>query len=136
MGIPPSRRKSKGSAAERELIHKFWEAGWTAHRIAGSGSSQRPSPDLIVGCKGRVLAIEVKATNDESKYFPRLEIDELNQYADQTGVEAWVAMKFLRTPWMFLHTKDLDQTPASYVLTKKLCEEKGCGFERLIGNLV
>ncbi|MEK6963255.1 MAG: Holliday junction resolvase Hjc [Nanoarchaeota archaeon] len=131
MGIPPSRRKSKGSAAERELIHLFWDAGWTAHRIAGSGSSQRPSPDLIAGRSGRVLAIEVKATNDEKKYFPRLEIDELNEYATKTGVEAWVAVKFLRTPWWFLRTKELEQTPSSYVLTKKLCEEKGCPFERL-----
>ncbi len=132
MGISHSRRKSKGSAAERELIGKFWEAGWTAHRIAGSGSSQYPSPDLIAGCEGRVLAIEVKAMNDEKKYFPREEIDQLNAYAEKTGIEAWIAMKFFRTPWMFLRTQDLEVTPASYVLTLKLCEEKGCGFERLI----
>jgi len=132
MSIAHSRRKSKGSAAERELIARFWEVGWTAHRIAGSGSSQHPSPDLIAGSKGRVLAIEVKATNDEKKYFPRLEIDELNEYASKTGVEAWVAMKFFRTPWLFLKTSDLEQTPSSYVLTKELCEKKGCGFEQLI----
>ncbi len=51
MGISHARRKSKGSAAERELIHKFWANSWGAIRVAGSGSSQFPSPDILVGSK-------------------------------------------------------------------------------------
>lgn len=42
--------KSKGINAEREIIHLFWSMpGWTACRVAGSGSMKYPSPDVIAG---------------------------------------------------------------------------------------
>ena len=49
MGISHGRRKSKGSKAERDLIHMFWAKGFGAMRAAGSGSTQHPSPDVIAG---------------------------------------------------------------------------------------
>ena len=54
--------KRKGTNAERDLIKLFWSVGWAAVRVAGSGSMQFPSPDLLVGNKIRRLAIEVKTT--------------------------------------------------------------------------
>ena len=35
--------KSKGSNAERQLLHMFWDAGWACLRSAGSGSMNHPS---------------------------------------------------------------------------------------------
>ena len=41
-------RKSKGINAERELIRLFEDTNkWSACRVAGSGSSRYPSPDII-----------------------------------------------------------------------------------------
>ena len=61
--------KSRGSNAERDLIHKFWGEGWAALRAAGSGSSQFPAPDIIASNNVRKLAIEVKLTTELKKYF-------------------------------------------------------------------
>jgi Holliday junction resolvase - archaeal type len=49
MAVAHRGRKSKGSKAERDLIHLFWSKGFAAMRAAGSGSSQHPSPDILAG---------------------------------------------------------------------------------------
>ena len=66
--------KSKGINAERELVHMFWSKNWACLRIAGSGSSRYPSPDVLVSNKLRRLAIECKITKEQKKYFERKEI--------------------------------------------------------------
>ena len=48
--------KSKGTNAERELIHAFWGKGYAAIRSAGSGSMKYPSPDIIAAKKGKRFA--------------------------------------------------------------------------------
>ena len=61
-------RKSKGINAERELIHLFWKTNsWTAVRIAGSGSSKYPCPDILAANISRKIAIEAKSTKDKNK---------------------------------------------------------------------
>ena len=67
--------KSKGTNAERELIHKLWAQGYAAIRSAGSGSMKYPSPDILTAKEGRILAIECKVTKGKSKYFEIKEID-------------------------------------------------------------
>jgi len=124
--------KSRGSNAERDLIHKFWEAGWAAMRAAGSGSQQYPCPDVIAGNNVRKVVIECKLTTDEKKYFPRQEIDELRYFAQKFGAEPWVAIKFFRKDWMFFSLEDLDQTEASYVIGLEK-ERRALNFEQLIG---
>ena len=70
--------KGKGTRAERELFHMFWETGsFIGVRSAGSGSTPIPNPDLIVGNGEKTFAIECKALKSGSKYFPKKEIDEL-----------------------------------------------------------
>jgi Holliday junction resolvase len=61
--------KAKGSNAERELVHMFWDKGWAAIRVAGSGSSQYPSPDVLAGNNLRKLAVECKASGELNKYI-------------------------------------------------------------------
>ena len=131
MGVSHSGRKSKGSAAERDLIHKFWAVGWAALRAAGSGSTQFPSPDIIVGNSNRKLALEVKATKDKKKYFPKEEIVALNFFAEKFGAESWVAIKFDREKFYFIRTNDMDETPSSFVASLELCKSKGLLFESL-----
>jgi Holliday junction resolvase len=132
MGIAPGRRKSKGSAAERELIHRFWGAGWAAIRVAGSGSTQFPSPDILAGSETKKMAIEVKATKDLKKYFPKQEINDLNYFAQKFGAEPWIVIKFDRENYYFIKTSDLEETDASYTASIDLAKGKGLLFENII----
>ena len=59
--------KAKGTQGERELVKFFNEAGWGCIRIAGSGSSRYPSPDILAGNAVRRVAIECKVTKETKK---------------------------------------------------------------------
>lgn len=125
-------RKSRGIAAERELIHQFWDEGWAAFRAAGSGSMKYPCPDVIAGHAGRKLSLEVKKTKKNRKYFTAEEVKALNVFSDKFGSESWVGVRFYRTPWFFLPTHDLDETPKNFVVSKAAAERKGFTFQELI----
>ncbi|MBW2970936.1 Holliday junction resolvase [Candidatus Woesearchaeota archaeon] len=124
--------KSKGINAERELIHKFWERGWAAVRVAGSGSSRYPSPDILAGNNIRKVAIECKAIRGRSKYFPSEEINNLNYFAVGFGAEPWVAVRFDNVDWFFVGTSDLEKTEKSYRVTLDNAKRFGLLFDELI----
>lgn len=127
--------KSKGCNAERELIHLFWANDWAAVRIAGSGSSQYPSPDVLASNAKRKIAIEAKLTKDKNKYFPKEEIHALKLFSEKFGAEAWIGIKFIRDRWYFLKLDDLDITSQNFVISTQLAKEKGITFNKLIGVL-
>ena len=54
-------RYNKGASAERELIKMFFNAGFSVARVAGSGSSSLPCPDMIALSKKKKMAFECKA---------------------------------------------------------------------------
>jgi holliday junction resolvase Hjr len=126
--------KSRGTNAERDLVHKFWAVNWACFRAAGSGSSQFPTPDLITGNNIRKLAIEVKLTTYERQYFDKKEIADLQLFATLFGAEPWVAIKFLRHEWLFLTLEDLEETPKAFVASKEVAERRGLTFEELTGK--
>lgn len=126
--------KSRGSNAERDLIHKFWDANWAAMRSAGSGSSHYPSPDIIASNNIRKLAIEVKLTTEEKKYFDKKEIEDLKIFADKFGAESWVAIKFFRKEWVFLTLEDLEATKKHFVATKEVAKRRGLSFYDIISQ--
>ena len=110
----------------------FWKSSWAACRIAGSGSSSYPSPDVIAGKGRRRVAIECKAVNAQAKYFTDEEIKQLCEFASIFGAEPWVAVKFNNKPWAFFPADTLPRATASFVLTLKQAEEEGFTFERMI----
>jgi len=123
--------KSRGTNAERDLVHKFWAANWACFRAAGSGSSKHPTPDLIAGNNRRKLAIEVKLTTEDKKYFTREEIDDLKLFGDMFGAESWVAIKFFKEPWIFMHLEDLEETGKHYVASMQVAKRRGLSFEEI-----
>ena len=126
--------KSKGSNAERELIHAFWAAeGWSAVRIAGSGSIKYPAPDVLAGNGARRVAIECKASGDTCKYLTEKEIHELQKFSKLFGAESWVGIRFNDMKWRFLAIEDLKKTGKSYSASIELSKQKGLLFEELIG---
>jgi holliday junction resolvase Hjr len=128
-------QKQKGTNAERELVHKFWETGsWVAHRIAGSGSSKYPSPDIIASNILRKMAIECKATKSSSVYIPKDEVQALITFSKMFGAEPWVAVRFARKDWLFITTEDLHETESSYAVTEELARMKGLLFEEVVSR--
>ena len=127
--------KTKGINAERELIHLFWKNNWAACRIAGSGSSQYPSADILASNASRRLAIEAKLTKNQSKYFNHKEIFQFNEFTTKFGAEPWIAVKFKGSGWFFLRIKDLAQTNSGFVISSELAKSKGLSFDELINNI-
>ena len=125
-------KKSKGTAAERELIHMFWKEKWAAIRVAGSGSQRYPAPDLLAGNNIRKLAIEAKTTKAKQQYFSTKEITELKEFATKFGAEPWVAIKFSKIEWQFLTIEDLDTTEQNYVVTIPTAKRRGIKFYDLV----
>jgi len=124
--------KAKGSNAERELIHLFWQNGWAAFRAAGSGSVKYPVPDIIAGNGLRKIAIECKACKSRSKYFEKKEIQDIEEFGRKFGAEAMVSVKFNNLGTFFLKTNELQETEKSFMITAEVAMQKGKKFEELI----
>lgn len=117
--------KTKGTNAERELVHLFWRAGWCAVRVAGSGSNRYPSADILASNGLRTLAIECKATKSQSKYFTEEEISNFGVFAEKFGAEPFIAMRFNREPWLFLKLDNLEKSGKCYVVSYGPAKEIG-----------
>lgn len=124
--------KAKGSKGERELIKIFNEAGWSAIRAAGSGSSRYPSPDILAANARRRLAIECKVTKEQKKYFLNEEIEQLQVFSQKFGAESWVGVKFPDEPWYFLMLEDLKDTGKCWALSLELAKRRGITVEELM----
>lgn len=123
--------KSKGINAERDLVHRFWDIGWACVRVAGSGSSKYPSPDLLAGNNLRKFAIESKLCSSNIQYFSKKEIGDLRVFSNVFGAESWVAIKFKGLSWFFLSLEDLEETGKAFSASRALCERRGLSFEEL-----
>ncbi len=126
--------KTKGTGAERELVHLFWEKGWAAARVAGSGSIKYPVPDILAGKNKQVLAIECKTTKNECQYLTKEEVADLKEFAKITGAEPYIAVRFAREEWAFLHPNELDVTVSQFVVSKKLALEIGKKIDEVIST--
>ena len=126
--------KSKGSKAERELLHMFWSKKWGCLRSAGSGSMKYPGPDLIVGSrkKNRILAIECKSTKKKKQYLEEYDINQLKDFCEIFGAEPGFAVRFARKDWLFLSLDDIEKTENGYVIDSKIAERRGLLLEELI----
>ena len=124
--------KKKGTRVERELFHMLWENGWQPLRAAGSGSTTIPSPDILVGNKGKIFAIECKSIKKNAKYFDNEEIEQLKLFSLKFGATPIIGIKFDRIGWYFLPINELKKTKSGFSLSLKLAQEKGLSFNQLI----
>jgi len=126
-------KKAKGTAAENELIHDFWNNNWVCVRVAGSGSTQYPAPDLLASRGDKKIVMEVKVVNSVKKYFKKQEIEDLQLFATKFGAEAWVGIKFEKNQWFFIPTSELEETKAqNYVISLIEMKRKGFSFNEMI----
>lgn len=125
--------KTKGTGAERELVHLFWKHDWAASRVAGSGSIGYPVPDILASKDKRQLAVECKCTKGDSQYLTKEEVADLRTFAAITGAEPYIAVRFAREEWRFLHPDALDVTPTQFVVSKKMALEQGRVLKDVLG---
>ena len=125
-------RKAKGTNAERELIHIFHKFAWSAVRIAGSGSTRNPAPDVLA-CNGfRRIAIEAKLIAATRKYFSYQDVEQLQAFSKTFGCESWLAVKFPNKEWAFFNPEDLIETKTAFVATVDLADRCGLSIEELL----
>ncbi len=126
-------KKAKGTVAENELIHMFWENNWVCVRVAGSGSTKYPSPDLLASNGFKRIVMEVKVINSTKKYFSSKEIEDLNFFAEKFGAESWVGIKFQENQWFFLPTNELEKTKSeNFAIDIISMKRKGFKFEDIV----
>ncbi len=126
--------KSKGIAAERDLVHLLQKKGFAAIRVAGSGSTQTPSTDILAGNGTRLFSIECKTVHGESRYVGREAIADFVSFSRQFGAEPWIAVRFFRQPWRFLLIEDIPLTEKNVAITRILAEAKGLLLDELVAN--
>lgn len=120
---------SKGANAERELMRLFFAGGFSVVRIAGSGTSPLPAPDIIAIKKGRIVAVECKARKAKNLAISVGQIGELLDWARKAGGEPWVAWKIPRKGWFFLKPGQLKNTGKFFTINLKDAMAKGTLFE-------
>ncbi len=125
--------KSKGTNAERELIHAFWANKWSAIRVAGSGSSRYPSPDVLASNATRTVAIECKSSSALSRHLAAAQVEDLMKFAKMFGAEPWIGARFNDMKWAFFSPDDLKKTGTGFSVSVRMVKEKGLTFEQLIG---
>lgn len=126
-------QKNKGCNAERELIHLLWKHKFPCIRVAGSGSSRYPSPDIVAGNALRKIAFECKAIGDTYKHLSKHDIEQLVEFSKMFGAEAWLAVRFDKNDWLFLNPEDLNETDKGYSFNIDIARNKGLLLEELIG---
>jgi Holliday junction resolvase len=128
--------KKKGTRAERELFHMLWKDFGPCVRVAGSGSTPRPAPDLLAGAGGeRVLAIECKSVKGDRRYFDYGEVMQLKLFSRQFGAEPWLAIRFDNRGWFFIHADNVAKSQGqSFCVSHSHAIKEGLTFEELLGK--
>lgn len=125
-------RKGKGCNAERELVHLLWKNNFPCVRVAGSGSSRYPSPDLVAGNALRKLVFECKAVKDEYRCISKDNVEQLREFSRVFGAEGWIAVRFNKNEWLFLNPDDLNETEKGFSFTLETAKNKGLLLEELL----
>jgi len=120
--------KEKGAAAERELYHLFCGAGFKCVRVAGSGTMEETSCDLIVGKFNHKYSIEVKSCKSKKRYLESGQIEEFIIFSEIFGLTPYIAVRFNREGWYFLHPKQLEKTPSGLAISLDDAKKKGKRF--------
>ena len=125
----------KGSAEERELVHKLWDRGFAAMRAPASGGATKKSlPDVVAGNGKIYLAIEVKTTTKDKINIDSVQIDELCEFSQMFGAKPYIGVRFKYTKWLFLEPKNTPRTKkGNYRVEKDYALEKGLEIDEIAG---
>lgn len=112
--------KSKGSRFERELIAELWRNGFAAVRVAGSGISVFPCPDIVAGDGKKFFAFEVKMRSSLPLYISSEEVEKLQKFSEKFGSICLIALKLPRKKWRFFAIEDMRITPKGFSIDEEV----------------
>lgn len=126
--------KAKGTRAERELLHMFFDHDWHCLRVAGSGSIPLPATDLLAAKAGRIFAIECKTGDKKNnRYLDDQQISELKSFARKFKAEPLLAVRFDAVGWYFLSLHQLEKSKGGNLFySLDLAKKRGLNFKELI----
>ena len=102
--------RRKGYDAERSLVRKLRSLGFKAVRIPSSAPSSEPLPDVFATLNDCILAVEVKASNEDRIYFNSNQVRKLFEFLDMfTPYKRKVALLAGKFPykWVFKLVKEV-----------------------------
>ena len=125
----------KGSAEERDLVHKLWDRNFAAMRApASGGATKNPLPDVVAGNGKLYLAIEVKTTTKDKVYIDESQINDLCNFSEIFGATAYIGVRFKYTKWLFLEPENTPRTRnGNYKVEKDYALEKGLEIDEIAG---
>ncbi|MBU1120669.1 MAG: Holliday junction resolvase Hjc [archaeon] len=124
----------KGANAERELLHILWEKGFAVVRIAGSGGTTLPAPDIVALSRKKRLAFECKAWNSAYLNIPLKQMDELIGWGKKAGANVFIAWKIPNKGWLFLPPKTFSKKASNYTISKKKAFSKAINLNVIVGE--
>ncbi|HIK01694.1 TPA: Holliday junction resolvase [archaeon] len=123
----------KGARAERELIGMLWERGFAALRVAGSGVSRRPCPDVVASDGKMTFAFECKSVAGDYVHLSYDEIVKLITFSQTFGAKPWIAVKFGSSDWVFLDMAKIQMTKGeNFKVSKTFAYDDGKRLDELI----
>lgn len=126
-----SRNYQKGYRGENELVHILSEMGFMVLRAPRSGRINLPSPDIIAVKPGKVYAIECKSRKEGFKVPPE-QLEELRQWEERGGAEAYIAWKISYRGWFFIPLKKVVENNGN--VGKGFCSEFGKTLSGTFGS--
>ena len=127
-------RYKKGANAERELIHTLFKMGFSVARVAGSGATSLPCPDILALKPEKQLAFECKAWAQSYLTIADAQMQELQQWSKQAGVDFYVAWKVPRKGWIFLKPRHFNKTAKGYCVSQKHALRNGINLGVIAGQ--
>jgi Holliday junction resolvase len=127
-------RYNKGANAERELIHMLFKRGLAVLRVAGSGSTSLPSPDVVAMKPGMQLAIECKAWSKAYLRISNAQMEELYKWSEMAGAELYIAWKIPRKGWRFLKPEQFNDSPKGFNISLKKALSQGIDLGVVLGE--
>ncbi len=124
----------KGATAERELIHLLFKAGFSVARVAGSGSSTLPCPDLLAFSKKKKIAFESKAWNASYLNISKEQMESTQEWADNAGIDFFIGWKMNRKGWFFLKKNHFKKNKKNYSISVIEAQKKGLPLNVIIGK--
>lgn len=124
---------SKGANAERELMRLFFDKGFSVVRIAGSGTSPLPAPDIVALKRGRIIAVECKARKARNLAIDVGQMGELVGWAKRAGAEPFVGWKVPRKGWLFLRPGHFHSTGKFFLISLRDAMDAGISLDAVVG---
>ncbi|PIN98295.1 MAG: hypothetical protein COT90_05060 [Candidatus Diapherotrites archaeon CG10_big_fil_rev_8_21_14_0_10_31_34] len=125
---------NKGANAERELLRIIYDNGFGCVRIAGSGATILPSPDIVALSPNKKISFECKAWNSNYLNVSITQMTELIKWGEISGTEVFVAWKIPQKGWLFLKPEDFAKKAKSYSINQKQAFKKSQNLAVILGK--